>query len=59
LAAGLKLVAGLVLLACLLEPLLSGTRATPGANVFLILADNSQSLVLRDRSATQSRGEQV
>ena len=56
-AIGLKTL-GIVLLAlCLLEPLLSSTRARPGANLFVVLADNSQSLAVHDRGAKQARGE--
>ena len=40
----------------LLEPLLTGTRPRPGANVFAILADNSASLVVHDPDVDQSRG---
>ncbi|HEV8495118.1 MAG TPA: hypothetical protein VGR76_22755, partial [Candidatus Angelobacter sp.] len=37
--------AGLTALAiCLLEPLWSGQRAKPGANLFVVIADNSQGL---------------
>src|SRR5436190_23435942 len=42
---------------CLLEPLWSGQRARPGANLFAIVADNSQGLQIKDRDATRSRGE--
>src|SRR5438045_3165568 len=49
---------GLVALAfCLLEPLWSGQRARPGANLFAIVADNSQSLQIKDRDESKSRGE--
>src|SRR6266566_1736641 len=49
---------GLVALAfCLLEPLWSGQRARPGANLFAIVADNSQGLQVRDRGEKRSRGE--
>ena len=49
---------GLAALAfCLLEPLWSGQRARPGANLFAIVADNSQGLQIKDRGATRSRGE--
>lgn len=41
----------------LLEPLLSGTRPRPGANAFVILADNSQSLQIRDGRDRPTRGE--
>jgi hypothetical protein len=44
---------------CLLEPLWSGERARPGANSFLILADNSQSMLIKDRGQNQTRGEQL
>ena len=47
------------LLACLLEPLWSGQRARPGANLFAIVADNSQSLQIKDRDAARTRGEQL
>ncbi len=54
---GLKLLGLLALAACLLEPLWSGQRARPGANIFAILADNSQGMGIKDRGATRSRGE--
>src|SRR5215212_5484028 len=47
-AATLKAVAILILALCLLEPLLGGARARPGANQFVVLADNSQSMTLKD-----------
>ncbi|HYG33802.1 MAG TPA: hypothetical protein VEC99_03400, partial [Clostridia bacterium] len=51
---------GLVALAlCLLEPLWSGQRARSGANLFAIVADNSQGLQIKDRGASQSRGEML
>ncbi len=50
--------AGLIGLAlCLLEPHWTGQRARPGANLFALMADNSQSLQIRDRGETRSRGE--
>jgi uncharacterized membrane protein len=58
LAGAVKAVGILILVLCLLEPLFSGTRARPGANQFVILADNSQSMTLHDRDAAQARGEQ-
>src|SRR5438309_10474618 len=49
---------GLAALAfCLLEPLWSGQRARPGANLFAIVADNSQGLQIKDRGAIRSRAE--
>ncbi|HXP63408.1 MAG TPA: glutamine amidotransferase [Dongiaceae bacterium] len=55
--AGLKLLGLAALAFCLLEPLWSGQRAQPGANLFAVVADNSQSLAVKDRGASQSRGE--
>ncbi len=55
--AALKLVGIAALLLCLLEPLWSRPRARKGANDFLVLADNSQGLRIRDRGAKESRGE--
>ena len=54
---GLKL-AGIAALAfCLLEPLQTQQRAKPGANLFALVADNSQGLQIHDTGQTQSRGE--
>jgi uncharacterized membrane protein len=53
----LKALGLLTLAACLLEPLWSGERARPGANVFLVLADNSEGMQIKDRAETRSRGE--
>jgi uncharacterized membrane protein len=54
---GLKFLGLLLLAACLLEPLWSGQRARPGSNLFVVLADNSQGMQIKDHDATQSRGE--
>jgi uncharacterized membrane protein len=59
LSAGLKALGLMVLALCLLEPMFSGTRARPGANLFVVLADNSQSMALKDRDQDASRGEQA
>src|SRR5882757_5085890 len=57
LALALKL-AGLALLGlCLLEPGWTTRHAKPGANLFVVLADNSRGMTLRDRGASRSRGE--
>lgn len=49
---------GIVALAfCLIEPLWLGQRARPGANLFAVLADNSQGLQVHDRGEARSRGE--
>lgn len=44
---------------CLAEPLWSSQRARPGANLFLLVADNSQSLTLTDAGETRTRGERL
>lgn len=50
--------AGLTALAiCLLEPLWSGQRAKPGANLFAVVADNSQGLQIHDNGSSRTRGE--
>jgi len=54
---GLKLLGLLLLAACVLEPLWSGQRAKPGANLFIVLADNSQGMQIKDQGATRSRGD--
>ncbi len=56
-AAILKVIGFTALAISLLDPLLTGTRPLRGANAFVILADNSQSLKVRDDNTTGSRGE--
>lgn len=53
----LRLLGVLVLLLCLLEPLWSGRRAKSGANLFVVIADNSSGMNVRDHDMTLSRGE--
>jgi uncharacterized membrane protein len=51
-------VLGLAALAlCILEPLWSGQRAKPGANLFAVVADNSQGLQVHDKGVARTRGE--
>lgn len=57
LCAGLKLLGIATLLFCLLDPLWSGQRARPGANLFAVVADDSGSLQVRDGQTASSRGE--
>lgn len=53
-------VAGLAALAlCLLEPLWFGQRPRSGANLFAVVADNSQGLQIKDPGETQTRGESL
>ncbi len=55
---GLLKLTGIILLAlALLEPLRMGQRAKPGVNFFALIADNSQSLLVKDHGQSQSRGE--
>ena len=53
----LRLIGVLALALCLIEPQWSGTRAKSGANIFLVVADNSSGMNVLDRGASQSRGE--
>jgi uncharacterized membrane protein len=55
----LKSLAFLALAFSLLEPLLTGTRPRRGANAFVVLADNSQSLRIRDDDPSRTRGERT
>jgi uncharacterized membrane protein len=58
--AGLLKIAAIVALAvCLLEPLFSGVRPRPGANLFVLLADDSRSLRVRDARDRETRGERL
>ncbi len=53
----LKLVGVLLVALCLVEPLWSGRRAKSGANLFVVVADNSSGMNVRDRDKDQSRGQ--
>jgi uncharacterized membrane protein len=53
----LKIVGLAALAICLLEPLWSGQRVKPGANLLAVVADNSQSLQIHNRGEARSRGE--
>ncbi|MGB2862542.1 MAG: glutamine amidotransferase [Sedimentisphaerales bacterium] len=53
----LRLLGVLVLLLCLTEPLWSGRHVKSGANLFLVVADNSSGMNVHDQGMTQSRGE--
>jgi uncharacterized membrane protein len=55
----LKLAGVLMLVLALLEPLWVSQRARPGANFFAVLADNSQSLQVKDAGESQSRGDML
>lgn len=44
---------------CLIEPLWTGQRVKPGANLFAVVADNSQGMQIKDAGAARSRGEQL
>ena len=53
----LKLAGVALLASCLIEPLFSGLRPRPGANVFVVLADNSRSMTVQ--SGSQVRGDSL
>ncbi len=57
LAASLKMAGFLALLICLVEPMLAGRKPRRGANAFVVLADNSQSMTIRDGERSSSRGD--
>ena len=57
---GLLKILGIIALAlCLLDPMWVSERARPGANIFGIIADNSQSLQMKDATETHSRGDVI
>jgi uncharacterized membrane protein len=58
-AATLKAIGIGLLTLCLLDPLSSTLKPQPGANLFVIVADNSQSLQVLDEDEQQSRAEQL
>lgn len=59
-ASALLKLTGLAAIAlCLAEPLLTGSRPQPGANVFVVLVDNSQSLKVRERDTDGTRADRV
>jgi uncharacterized membrane protein len=53
----IKLLGIVALAACLIEPLWTGQRAKPGANFFVVLADNSQGMRIKDANATLPRDQ--
>lgn len=53
----LRLLGIAVLVVCLMEPLWSGKRAKSGANLFLVVADNSSGMNVLDQGESQSRGQ--
>ncbi len=57
--AAAKTVAVLLLAALLVEPMRSETKPVPGANLFVVLADRSQSLNVTDPGQRKTRAEQV
>ncbi len=59
LAASLKAVGFAVLILSLAEPLLTGSRPKPGANAFVVLVDNSQSLQIRDGGSQATQADWV
>ncbi len=58
-AGGLKFTAVGLIAFCLLEPMRSGERPRPQANVMPILVDNSQSMTLAPQPGGTTRGERL
>lgn len=58
-AAALKVMGLAALVLCLVEPLTSGVRPRPGANLFAVAVDNSQSMRIRDTRGGRTRGEEL
>jgi len=56
---GLKILALLILVLCLTEPIWTGKIAAAGQNYFVILADNSASMTVRDKDGAASRAQAV
>ena len=56
-AFSLKLLGILILMFCLIEPLWSGRRAKPGANLFTVVADNSSGMKIIDRETDKPRSD--
>ncbi len=52
-----KLLGIMILVLCLIEPLWSGRRAKSGANLFVVIADNSAGMTVHDPGADRSRSE--
>ena len=57
--ATLKLLGVAALLLCLLEPMWTGERVRPGANLLGVIADNSLSMKLRGRGEKETRAESL
>ncbi len=55
----IKILAIVVLVLILIEPMRSESRPEPGANLFLILADDSQSLAIRDAGEDETRAAKL
>jgi len=57
--AAAKTLAVLLLAGLLVEPMRSETKPVPGANLFVVLADRSQSLQVTDPGESETRGERL
>ena len=51
----LKIIGIVLLLLCLIDPMTTKERASPGANLLALVADTSEGLNLTDAGASQSR----
>ncbi|MCP4889964.1 MAG: hypothetical protein GY904_25575, partial [Planctomycetaceae bacterium] len=59
LLATMKMAALLLLAICLLEPMQRFSRPEKGANLMVVMADDSQSLQMKDRGQTETRETQL
>ena len=53
----LRLLAILIIAICLIEPMLSGQSSKSGENLFVILTDNSQSMLIKGNGQQTSKGQ--
>ena len=58
-ALALKSIGVAILCLCLTEPLFTGSRARPGANQFIILADDSRSMTIDDLAGDSTRADRL
>jgi hypothetical protein len=47
------------LAACLVDPMWTDTQPRPGANIFAVMADNSQGMSIKDQGSEKTRAQQL
>jgi uncharacterized membrane protein len=55
----LRVIGLAALAACLLDPMWTDSQPRPGANVFAVIADNSEGMEIKDRGEQKTRGAQL